>query len=64
MRHGFVSTEGARRAAKQRLCTSEIAELRHRDASKREGRPIVAQGHTVQGTQRIADRKRARRSRD
>jgi hypothetical protein len=42
-RHGFVWTEGSRGLSQKFLRASEIAKLRHRDASKRECRRIVAQ---------------------
>ncbi|WP_379988590.1 hypothetical protein [Dokdonella soli] len=41
-----------------------IAELRHRDASKRERRRVVAQGDALQSAERITRRECARRSRD
>jgi hypothetical protein len=41
-RHGIFWTEGTRSTSQQSLCTYEIAELRHRDASQRERRRIVA----------------------
>ncbi len=39
--HGFFGTEGARSVAQQSLRPNEIAELRHRDASKRERRSVA-----------------------
>ena len=36
--HRLFRTERARRASQESLCSNEIAELRHRDAAKREGR--------------------------
>jgi hypothetical protein len=63
-RHGFFRTESARRIAQQSLCSNQIAELRHCDASKRERRRIVAQGDAVQRAERITRGERARRGRD
>ena len=62
--HRFLRTEGARRASQQRLRASEIAELRHRDAAKRERGRIVAQRDPLQCAERIARRERTRRRRD
>jgi hypothetical protein len=45
--HGLVRTEGARRTSQESLRSNEIAELRHRDAAKRERRRVVAQGDPV-----------------
>src|SRR4029450_12930898 len=42
-RHGLSRTEGARSTAQECLRANQIAELRHRDASKCERRSIVAQ---------------------
>jgi hypothetical protein len=39
--HGLFRTEGARRASQERFRSNKIAELRHRDAAKREGRRVV-----------------------
>ena len=63
-RHGLSRTEGARRAAQQRLRRDEIAELRHRDAAQRQRRRIVAQRDALQRAERIAGGERARRGRD
>jgi hypothetical protein len=46
--HRFSRTEGARRTSQQRLRTYEIAELGHRNASKRERWRIVAQRNSLQ----------------
>jgi hypothetical protein len=46
--HGLSRTEGARGTAQEGLRSNEIAELRHRDASKRESRRVVAQGDPFQ----------------
>ncbi len=62
--HGLFRTEGARRTSQQSLRADEIAELRHRDAAKRERRRVVAQGDPVQGAEGITRRERTRRGRD
>src|SRR6266567_7274340 len=51
--HRLLRAEGARRTSHKSLRSNEIAELCHRDASKREGRRIVAQGDPVQCAERI-----------
>ena len=61
---GLPRAEGACRAPQQRLGAVEIAELRHRDAAKRQRRRIVAQGDVVQRAERIARCQRARRGGD
>jgi hypothetical protein len=62
--HGLFRAEGARRTSHESPRAYEIAELRHRDASKRERRRIVAQGDLVQCAQGITRRERTRRGRD
>ena len=62
--HRLSRTEGARRASQESLRANEIAELRHRDAAKRERRRVVAQGDPLQRAEGIARRERARRGRD
>ena len=62
--HGFFRTEGARSTSQESLRSSEIAELRHRDASQRERRRIVAQRDSLQCAEGITGRERARRGRD
>src|SRR5216117_2264289 len=57
-------TEGTRSTSQERLRSNEIAELRHRDASKRERRRVVAQGDPVQGAEGITRRERTRRGCD
>jgi hypothetical protein len=57
--HHLVRAEGARRTSKESLRSNEIAELRHRDAPKRERRRVVAQGDPFQGTEGIAGREGA-----
>ena len=54
----------ARRTSHESLRSKEIAELRHRDASKRECRRVVAQGDPVQCAKGITRRERMRRDRD
>jgi hypothetical protein len=49
---------------KQRLGARKIAELRHGDAAQRQCRRIVAQRDALERAERIARRKRPRRSRD
>src|ERR1700675_2519069 len=51
--HGLFRAEGARRPSQESLRSNEIAELRHRDAAKRERRRIVAQGDPVQRAEGI-----------
>ena len=63
-RDGLSRTERARRASQQRLRAHEIAELRHRDASQRERRRVVAQRDALQRAERIARGERARRGGD
>jgi hypothetical protein len=43
------SSEGARRTLHESLRSNEIAELRHRDASRREGRPIDGVNAAIHG---------------
>ena len=62
--HGLFRTEGARRTSQESLRANEIAELRHRDASKRERRRVVAQGDPLQRAEGITRRECARRGRD
>ena len=62
--HGLFRTEGTRSTAQERLRSNEIAELRHRDASKRESRRVVAQGDPLQCAEGIARRERTRRGSD
>ena len=57
--HRLFRTEGARRASQESLCSNEIAELRHRDAAKREGRGVVAQGNPLQCAEGITRCERA-----
>jgi hypothetical protein len=62
--HGLFRTEGARSTSHEGLRSNEITELRHRDASKRERRRVVAQGDPVQCAEGITRRERTRRGRD
>ena len=56
--HGLLGTEGTRSAAQESLRSNEIAELRHRNASKRESRRVVAQGDPLQCAEGITRRER------
>ena len=56
--------EGTGSPSQERLRPDEIAELCHRDASKRERKRIVAQSDTLQCAQWITCREQTRRSRD
>ena len=56
--------EGTHGATQENLCSNEIAELSHRDASKRESGRVVAQGDPVQCAEGITRRERTRRGRD
>ena len=62
--HRLFSTEGTPSVSQERLCSNEIAELRHRDASKSEGRRVVAQGDSLQRAKGITYRQRPRRGSD
>jgi hypothetical protein len=62
--HGLFWAEGTRRTSQQGLRANEIAELRHRDASKCECGRVVAQGDPVQCAEGITRRQRTRRGRD
>jgi hypothetical protein len=62
--HGFAGTEGASSAAKERLRFCEIAELRHRDAAKRECSRVVAKRNAFQRAERITRGERTSRSCD
>ena len=52
------------RMSQERFRSNEIADLRHRDASKRESRRVVAQRDPFQCAEGIARRECARGSRD
>jgi hypothetical protein len=62
--HGLLRTEGPRRTSQEGLRSNEIAELRHRDASKRERRRVVAPGDPVQCAEGSAGHECTRRGRD
>ena len=62
--HRLFRTERARRASQESFRSNEVSELRHRDASKREGRWIVTQGDPLQRAERITRCKRTSRGRD
>jgi len=52
--HSFSRTEGTRRPPQEFLRSREIAKLCHRNTAKREGRCIVAERDTLQGSEGIA----------
>jgi len=62
--HGLCRTEGVGSTSQERLCSNEIAELRHRDASKRERRRVFAQGHPLQCAEGITRSECTRRGSD
>ena len=62
--HGLSRTEGARRIPQQRLRSNEIAKLRHRDASQRQRRRVVAQGNPFQCAEGVTRRERTRGGRN
>src|SRR5262249_49282178 len=62
--HSLSRTEGACRTLQKSLRAHEIAELRHRDTAKREGRRVVTQANTLQHAEEVARGERSRRSRD
>jgi len=62
--HGLFRTEGTRSTSQERLRSNEIAELRHRDASKRESRRVVAQGDPLQCAEGITRCECTRRGSD
>jgi len=61
---GFLCSEGPCRPSHERLRSTEVAELRHRNAAKRERRRIVAQSHPVQCAEGITGGECVRRGRD
>jgi NAD(P)-dependent dehydrogenase (short-subunit alcohol dehydrogenase family) len=46
--HKVIATMRARSTSQECLCSNEIAELRHRDASQRQRRRVAAQGDPLQ----------------
>ena len=62
--HRLSRTEGARRLPQKSLGPLEIAELGHRDATKRQGRRVVAHADPLQGAQDVTRREGARRGCD
>jgi Bacterial extracellular solute-binding proteins, family 3 len=62
--HGLFHTECTRSTSQEGLRSNEIAELRHRDASKRESRRVVAQGDPLQCAEGVARRECTRRGSD
>src|SRR5262249_60598338 len=63
-RHGLLRAEGPLSTPQERPCSNEIAELRHRDAPKRERRCIFTQSDALQCTEGVADGERPRRGCD
>jgi hypothetical protein len=59
-----MRTEGAPSTSQESLRSNEIAELGHRDASKRERRRVVAKRDSLQCAKGITGCKRTRRSGD
>jgi len=59
-RHGLSRTEGARRISQENFRANEIAELRHRDAAKRQPRRVVTQSDVVKGAEGITLGERTR----
>jgi hypothetical protein len=62
--HGLFRTEGTRSTSKERLRSNEIAQLSHRDASKRQRSRIVAQRDPLQRAEGISRREGTRCSSD
>jgi hypothetical protein len=58
--HDLFRTEGARSASHECFGPWEITEPRHRDASKRKRRSVVAQGHPIQRSEGVTSRERTR----
>src|SRR3989442_8400204 len=61
---GLFRTEGTRSTSQESLRSNEIAELRHRDASKRESGRVVAQGDPLQCAEGITRCECTRRGSD
>jgi len=62
--HDLSRAEGTHGATQENLCSNEIAELSHRDASKRESGRVVAQGDPLQCAQGITRSECTRRGSD
>ena len=62
--HCLFRIEGPPSTSQERLRANEIAELRHRDASERERRRVVAQGDPLQRPEGITRGQGTRRGRD
>ena len=62
--HGLSRAEGARRTLQKSLRAREIAELRHRNAAKRQRRRVVTQANPFQYAEEVTRGERPRRSRD
>jgi hypothetical protein len=55
----LAGAERAARAPQQVARHREFAQLRHRDAAQRQRRRVVAQGHALEGAERVAGGERA-----
>ena len=62
--YSLSRTEGASGASQESPGPDQIAQLRHRNAAKRQCGRVVAQGDPFQGAEWIAGGQRARRGRD
>jgi hypothetical protein len=62
--HGLLRTEGTHGPPQQELRSNEITELRHRNASDRKRRRVIAQRDPLQRTQGITDCECTRRGID
>jgi len=62
--YGLLRTEGTRCTSQESLRSKEIAELRHRDPSKRKRRRVIAQGDPIQRAEGITRCQCTRRGRD
>src|SRR5438093_6467250 len=62
--HGLFRTESTLSAPQESLRSNEVAELRHRNASKRKRRRVFAQGNPLQCAERITRGQCARRGSD
>jgi hypothetical protein len=63
-RDRLLRPEGALGAPQEVPCARKVAKLRHRNATQRERRRIVAQRHAIERADRVAGGERARRRRD
>jgi hypothetical protein len=60
----LLAAKSPRSTSQESFCPNEVAELRHGNASKCEGRRVVPQGDALQCAEWIADRERSRRGVD